>query len=187
MNSPKLFVLSSVAGGGKSTLIQKLRERHPEILFSISCTTRAPRPGDKEGITYYFLTKEEFEKGISKSAFLEWALVHDQYYGTPLKFIEEAFQNGSSVIMDIDVQGAKIIKDKLPDKIVTIFILPPNEVEWERRLRGRGTDSEENILKRIRNGKAELERQSEFDFKIVNDDLEKALVELEGIILGNLK
>ncbi len=89
--------------------------------------------------------------------------------------------------MDIDVQGAKIIKDKLPDKIVTIFILPPNEVEWERRLRGRGTDSEENILKRIRNGKAELERQSEFDFKIVNDDLEKALVELEGIILGNLK
>ncbi|UOG43183.1 guanylate kinase [Leptospira noguchii] len=183
MNSPKLFVLSSVAGGGKSTLIQKLREKHPEILFSVSCTTRLPRPGDKEGITYFFLTKEEFEKGISKSAFLEWALVHDQYYGTPLKFIEEAFQKGSSVIMDIDVQGAKIIKDKLPDKIVTIFILPPNEVEWERRLRGRGTDSEESILKRIRNGKLELERQSEFDFKIVNDNLDHALAELEGIIL----
>ncbi|WP_082294838.1 guanylate kinase [Leptospira santarosai] len=187
MNSPKLFVLSSVAGGGKSTLIQKLREKHPDILFSISCTTRAPRPGDKEGITYFFLTKEEFEKGIEESVFLEWALVHDQYYGTPLKFIEEAFRNGSSVIMDIDVQGAKIIKEKLPEKIVTIFILPPNEKEWERRLRGRGTDSEESILKRIRNGKLELERQSEFDYKIVNDDLDLALADLEEIILTNSK
>ncbi|PJZ56523.1 guanylate kinase [Leptospira barantonii] len=184
MNSPKLFVLSSVAGGGKSTLIQKLREKHPEILFSISCTTRAPRPGDKEGVTYFFLSKEEFEKGISDSAFLEWALVHDQYYGTPLKFIDEAFAKGSSVIMDIDVQGAKIIKEKLPDKIVTIFILPPSEVEWEKRLRGRGTDSEENILKRIRNGKTELERQNEFDYKIVNDRLDNALEDLERIILG---
>ncbi|TGL92518.1 guanylate kinase [Leptospira barantonii] len=184
MNSPKLFVLSSVAGGGKSTLIQKLREKHPEILFSISCTTRAPRPGDKEGVTYFFLSKEEFEKGISDSAFLEWALVHDQYYGTPLKFIDEAFAKGSSVIMDIDVQGAKIIKEKLPDRIVTIFILPPSEEEWEKRLRGRGTDSEENILKRIRNGKAELERQNEFDYKIVNDRLDKALEDLERIILG---
>lgn len=89
--------------------------------------------------------------------------------------------------MDIDVQGAKIIKEKLPGKIVTIFILPPSEEEWERRLRGRGTDSEENILKRIRNGKAELERQNEFDYKIVNDRLEKALEELEAIILGGSK
>ncbi|WP_082760974.1 guanylate kinase [Leptospira alstonii] len=187
MNSPKLFVLSSVAGGGKSTLIQKLREKHPEILFSVSCTTRAPRPGDKEGITYFFLTKEKFQKGISESAFLEWALVHDQYYGTPLKFIEEAFAKGSSVIMDIDVQGAKIIKEKLPEKIVTIFILPPNEIEWERRLRGRGTDSEESISKRIRNGKLELQRQDEFDYKIVNDDLERALQQLEEIIVSNSK
>ncbi len=116
--------------------------------------------------------------------FLEWALVHDQYYGTPLKFIEEAFQKGSSVVMDIDVQGAKIIKEKLPGRIVTIFILPPNEKEWERRLRTRGTDSEESILKRIRNGKSELERQNEFDYKIVNDDLDQALVDLEKIILS---
>ncbi|MCG6168335.1 guanylate kinase [Leptospira sp. FAT2] len=187
MNSPKLFVLSSVAGGGKSTLIQRLRERHPEILFSVSCTTRAPRPGDKEGVTYFFLTKEEFQKGIAESAFLEWALVHDQYYGTPLKFIEEAFANGSSVIMDIDVQGAKIIQEKLPGKIVTIFILPPSEEEWERRLRGRGTDSEESIVKRIKNGKRELERQNEFDYKIVNDDLDRALAELENIILSDSK
>lgn len=111
-------------------------------------------------------------------------MVHDQYYGTPLKFIDEAFAKGSSVIMDIDVQGAKIIKEKLPDRIVTIFILPPSEEEWEKRLRGRGTDSEENILKRIRNGKAELERQNEFDYKIVNDRLDKALEDLERIILG---
>ncbi|WP_367191058.1 guanylate kinase [Leptospira mayottensis] len=164
--------------------MQKLREKHPDILFSISCTTRAPRPGDKEGVTYFFLTKERFEKGIEDSMFLEWALVHDQYYGTPLKFIEEAFQKGFSVIMDIDVQGAKIIKEKLPGRIVTIFILPPNEKEWERRLRARGTDSEESILKRIRNGKSELERQNEFDYKIVNDDLNQALADLEKIILS---
>ncbi|EMO81501.1 putative guanylate kinase [Leptospira kirschneri str. 200801774] len=100
-----------------------------------------------------------------------------------MKFIEEAFQKGSSVIMDIDVQGAKIVKEKLPDKIVTIFILPPNEKEWEKRLRGRGTDSEESILKRIRNGKLELERQNEFDYKIVNDNLNRALTKLENIIL----
>lgn len=156
-------------------------------MFSISCTTRSPRPGDKEGVTYHFLSREEFEKGISESAFLEYAIVHDQYYGTPLKFIEDAFQKGASVIMDIDVQGAKIIKEKLPSKIVTIFILPPNEEEWEKRLRGRGTDSEENILKRIRNGKEELRRQDEFDFKIVNDDLETALKELEEIVFSKSK
>ncbi|MBM9502196.1 guanylate kinase [Leptospira sp. 201903071] len=187
MNSPKLFVLSSVAGGGKSTLIQKLRQKHPEILFSISCTTRAPRPGDKDGVTYHFLSREEFEKGIAESAFLEYAIVHDQYYGTPIKFIEDAFQKGASVIMDIDVQGAKIIQEKMPERIVTIFILPPNEEEWEKRLRGRGTDSEENILKRIKNGKAELARQDEFNFKIVNDDLEAAFKELEEIVLTNSK
>ncbi|WP_246057350.1 guanylate kinase [Leptospira gomenensis] len=180
-------MLSSVAGGGKSTLIQKLREKHPEILFSVSCTTRSPRPGDKEGITYHFLSKEEFEKGISESAFLEWALVHDQYYGTPAKFVEDAFSVGSSVIMDIDVQGAGIVRSKLPGKVVTIFILPPNDAEWERRLRGRGTDSEENIVKRIKNGKLELERQNEFDHKIVNDDLDTALETLEKIIFSNLK
>lgn len=114
-------------------------------------------------------------------------MVHDRYYGTPLKFIEEAFRNGSSVIMDIDVQGAKIIQEKMPDRIVTIFILPPNEKEWERRLRGRGTDSEESILKRIKNGKTELARQDEFDFKIVNDDLEKSLLELEKIVFSGGK
>ncbi|MDV6235216.1 guanylate kinase [Leptospira ellisii] len=180
-------MLSSVAGGGKSTLIQKLRDKHPEILFSVSCTTRPPRPGDQEGVTYHFLTKEEFEKGISESAFLEWAVVHDQYYGTPSKFVEDAFAKGSSVIMDIDVQGAGIVRDKLPGRVVTIFILPPNEEEWERRLRGRGTDSEENILKRIRNGKLELSRRGEFDYQIVNDDLEGALRDLETIVLSGKK
>ncbi|WP_425460762.1 guanylate kinase [Leptospira langatensis] len=176
------MVLSSVAGGGKSTLIQILRAKHSDLAFSVSCTTRPPRPGDKEGVTYFFLTKEEFESGIEKGEFLEWARVHDNYYGTPAKFVENCLASGKSVIMDLDVQGADQVKKKLGSKVITIFILPPNEEEWERRLRGRGTDSEESILKRIRNGKAELKRKDDFDFAIVNDKLDETVAGLERIL-----
>ncbi|WP_342776334.1 guanylate kinase [Leptospira semungkisensis] len=176
------MVLSSVAGGGKSTLIRILQAKHPDLAFSVSCTTRAPRPGDKEGVTYFFLTKEEFESGIEKAEFLEWARVHDNYYGTPAKFVEACLTSGKSVIMDLDVQGADQVKKKLGSKVITIFILPPSEEEWEKRLRGRGTDSEESILKRIRNGKAELKRKDDFDFALVNDELDKTVESLERIL-----
>ncbi|WP_279305867.1 guanylate kinase [Leptospira perolatii] len=175
-------MLSSVAGGGKSTLIQLIRQKHPEIAFSISCTTRERRQGETEGLSYYFLSKEEFEEGIKSGRFLEWARVHDHYYGTPFKFVEDCLSSGKSVIMDLDVQGAASLRQKLGEKAVSIFILPPNEKEWENRLRGRGTDSEEEIQKRIRNGKAELARKEEFDFILVNDTLEKALSKLESIL-----
>ncbi|WP_281275527.1 guanylate kinase [Leptospira sarikeiensis] len=177
-----MIVLSSVAGGGKSTLIQMIRAKHPDLAFSVSCTTRAPRPGDKEGVTYFFLSKEEFESGIENGEFLEWAKVHDNYYGTPAKFVSQCISSGRSVIMDLDVQGAAQVKQKLGKEAITIFILPPNEEEWERRLRGRGTDSEESILKRIRNGKEELARKDEFDHLIINDTLDNALNELEKIL-----
>nr|WP_208728827.1 guanylate kinase [Leptospira selangorensis] len=182
MKSPKLIVLSSVAGGGKSTLIQMIRAKHPDLAFSVSCTTRAPRPGDKEGVTYFFLNKEEFESGIDKGEFLEWAKVHDNYYGTPAIFVNQCMSAGKSVIMDLDVQGAAQVKQKLGKEAITIFILPPNEEEWEKRLRGRGTDSEESILKRIKNGKEELAHKDEFDHIIVNDKLEQALSRLEEIL-----
>ncbi|MEI7011804.1 guanylate kinase [Leptospira licerasiae] len=176
------MVLSSVAGGGKSTLIQMIRAKHPDLAFSVSCTTRPPRPGDKEGVTYFFLSKEEFESGIDKGEFLEWAKVHDNYYGTPVKFVNQCMSAGKSVIMDLDVQGAALVKQKLGKEAITIFILPPNEEEWEKRLRGRGTDSEESILKRIKNGKEELSHKDEFDHIIVNDTLEHALSRLEEIL-----
>lgn len=159
-----------------------LRSKHPEIVFSISCTTRAPRPGDEEGVTYYFLSKEKFEEGIHNGDFLEWAKVHDNYYGTPKAFVQASLDSGRSVIMDLDVQGAEQVKKKLGEKAVTVFILPPNEDEWIRRLRGRGTDSEESIQKRIRNGKEELERRHEFDHILVNDTLDRTLQGLEAIL-----
>ncbi len=177
-----MIVLSSVAGGGKSTLIQMIRAKHKELAFSVSCTTRAPRPGDKEGVTYFFLTKLQFEEGIANGDFLEWARVHDHYYGTPAVFVQNCLSSGKSVIMDLDVQGAAQVKRKLGDGVVTVFILPPNEEEWIKRLRGRGTDSEESILKRIQNGKEELARKGEFDHVIVNDKLETALENLEEIL-----
>ncbi|TGK09862.1 guanylate kinase [Leptospira fletcheri] len=185
--SSKLFVLSSVAGGGKSTLIRLVREKHPQIAFSVSCTTRPPRPGDEEGVTYFFLTPEAFERGIRENEFLEWARVHDHYYGTPRKYVEECLASGRSVIMDLDVQGAALLKRKLGETVVTIFILPPSEEEWERRLRARGTDSEESITKRIRNGKQELSHRNEFDHVILNDDLDRTLSQLESILLSSEK
>lgn len=176
-----LYIISSVAGGGKSTLISMLCEKYPDIEFSISCTTRAPRPGDVPGKTYHFLTVEDFQDRIQKGEFLEWANVHGNYYGTSKPFIEQSIEKGRSVLLDIDVQGAKLVKEKFPEAN-TIFILPPSEEVWIHRLRGRGTDSEEVIEKRIQNGRKELEESDWFDYKIINDSLETAFLELERIV-----
>lgn len=177
----ELIVISSVAGGGKSTLIGKLLNEYPNLEFSISYTTRNPRAGDIPGKTYHFISKEEFEKKIQENEFLEWAEVHGNYYGTSKKFIENALQKGKSVILDIDVQGAKSVKKKFP-QAKTIFILPPSEEIWIERLRGRGTDSEESIQKRIENGKKELLEKDWFEYQITNDNLETAFQELKNII-----
>jgi guanylate kinase len=177
----KCIILSSVAGGGKSTLISLLLERHPDLMFSISCTTRAPRPGDIPGVTYHFLSIPEFRSGIEANQFLEWAEVHGNYYGTSRIPIESAIRKGRTILLDIDVQGAKIVKEKLPEAI-TVFIVPPSQEVWIQRLRGRGTDSPESIELRIKNGLKELESKDWFDFQIVNDNLEKAYTELERLI-----
>lgn len=176
-----LYIISSVAGGGKSTLISKIIEKYPTIHFSISYTSRQIRKNDEPGINYHFVSKAEFEKLIKEDFFFEYALVHDNYYGTPKKFIEEEIQRGNKVILDIDVQGFRIIKMKFND-LRSIFILPPSEEIWISRLKNRGTDSIDIIEKRIKNGREELKAIKEYDFQIINDDLVTAVNELEKIL-----
>lgn len=179
-----LYIISSVAGGGKSTLIYMLLEKHPSVKFSISTTSRQPRGTEVEGGNYNYVSKEEFERLIQKDYFLEWALVHDNYYGTPKNFIVDGIENGNTIILDIDVQGFKTVKEKLPN-LKSIFILPPDETTWINRLTNRGTDSKESIEKRISNGRKELLFADEYDYKIVNQDLDKAYLELENIVVGH--
>ena len=179
-----LYIISSVAGGGKSTLISLLLKKYPDIHFSISVTSRAVRPGDEPGVNYHFVSREEFEKLIEQDFFLEWALVHDNYYGTSKRYIEKELRKGFKVILDIDVQGFKIIKSKVPN-VKSIFILPPSEEIWIERLKKRGSDSPESIEKRIRNGKEELTHVDEYDFQIVNDKLEDSMLALEKILFGD--
>ncbi|MCC6274958.1 MAG: guanylate kinase [Leptospiraceae bacterium] len=181
MKKGKLFIISSVAGGGKSTLIGMILKNHPECKFSVSVTSRNPRPGDVSGVTYRFVSKEEFESLIEKDSFFEWAVVHGNYYGTPKDFIFESLQNGSNVILDIDVQGASTIRKKLPE-CVSIFILPPDSDTWVRRLKDRATDKPEDIERRIKNGEMELKLSENFDYRVINKDLQTAYSELEKII-----
>ncbi|HMV77477.1 MAG TPA: guanylate kinase [Leptospiraceae bacterium] len=179
-----LYIISSVAGGGKSTLISRILNKHPEILFSVSCTSRPIRPGEKDGVNYHFKSRSEFEELISKDYFYEWALVHDNYYGTPKDFILSNLKQNRKIILDIDVQGAEKVKEQLPES-VSIFILPPSIEIWQERLRNRGTETAEVIEKRIRNGFKELKEQDKFDFRVINDSLENAGETLEKILLGN--
>lgn len=179
-----LYIISSVAGGGKSTLISLLLRKHPEIKFSISFTSRPIRPGDEPDRSYFFVSREEFQKLIEKEYFLEWALVHDNYYGTSKDYIEKEINAGSKLILDIDVQGFRIVKSKI-EKIKSIFILPPSEDIWIDRLKKRGFDHPEIIEKRIKNGRNELLHVNEYDYQIINDRLEESLSHLERIVLGN--
>lgn len=184
MKQGQLYIISSVAGGGKSTLIRKLLEEFPNILFSISCTSRPKRLSEQEGKDYYFLTKEEFQKKIQEDYFLEWALVHDNYYGTPKDFIFSNLTQNKKIILDIDIQGAENVKKKLPSSI-SIFIVPPSKEIWIERLKNRGTETPEALEKRIQNGLKELNEKNKFDFQIINDDLEKAYKEFKEIILNH--
>ncbi|PJZ44735.1 guanylate kinase [Leptospira brenneri] len=181
--SPNLYILSSVAGGGKSTIIAALTEEFPEFYFSISCTTRDPRPGDVEGKTYYFLSVPEFKKRIAEGEFYEWAEVHGNYYGTPKTPILKAIQENRVALLDLDVQGAKSVKALRPES-VTIFIEPPSREIWIERLIRRGTDSKTSIERRIENGVRELDEASSFDYVVVNDKLDDAIREVKSILSG---
>ncbi|MGK5086355.1 guanylate kinase [Bdellovibrionota bacterium FG-2] len=178
----KLIVISAPSGGGKTTLCMHLLRDFPELTLSISCTTRAPRGQEKNGQEYFFISRAEFEAKIAQGDFAEWAEVHGNYYGTSKAVFEKTLASHRSVLLDIDVQGASSLKKSYGDRCATVFIAPPNIQELEKRLRNRETDSEETIQKRLKNARIELDRQSEFDYRIVNDTLERAYTELNGLV-----
>lgn len=177
----KLFVISGSSGVGKGTVISGFLDRNPNFKLSISCTTRNMRPGEEDGVNYFFLSKDEFQKSMENGEFLEWAQFSGNFYGTKREFIEKSLQKGRDLILEIDTQGAKQVKEKMPDAVL-IFIMPPSYEDLESRLRNRQTESEEAIQKRLEFVKLELESSNKFDYKIVNDKLEDAIMDLEKII-----
>jgi len=179
--SGKLFILSAPSGAGKTTLCQEILKHFPSIRYSISHTTRLPRPGEKDGVDYYFITEEEFINGIQEGSWAEWAKVHDNYYGTSSRFLDKTLLSGYDVLLDIDVQGTMQIMKQYPDAI-TIFIMPPSLEKLHQRLLSRGTDSDKVIEKRLQNAKEEIERKGIYKHTVVNDQLEKAKQELFQII-----
>jgi len=174
MNNGAILVLSGPSGAGKSTIINAASSEIGKYYFSVSTTTRAPREGEKDGIDYYFVTKEEFEAGIKNNEFLEYATVHGNYYGTSLKPVKQALQDGKLVIFDIDIQGHRLVREALGTIVVSAFITPPTLSELEFRLNARETDSKETIAKRITNAKEEIKAINEYDFIIINDQIQTA-------------
>lgn len=169
---PSLLVLSGPSGSGKSTLCKFLQEKIPQIYFSISTTTRSPREGERNAQHYYFVSQEEFLKGIQENKFLEWAEVHGNYYGTSIDPIKSALQEGKLVIFDVDVQGHQGVKQYYGDLARSVFITTPNKQILKERLQNRGTDSEETIKLRLMHAYNEMKHINEFDYLIINDDIE---------------
>ena len=178
-----LFVVAAPSGAGKSTLVNALLEREPDIALSVSHTTRPPRPGEAEGEHYHFIDREAFEQEVADGVFLEHAEVHGNLYGTSRRTVEGLLHQGCDVLLEIDWQGARQIREAMPG-CVSVFILPPSRGELERRLRGRGSDSPDVIERRLRNSRGEIAHAHEFDFIIVNDRFETALDELQAIVHG---
>jgi guanylate kinase len=178
---PMLIVLSSPSGGGKSTVCRALLASDPKLEYSVSVTSRPPRPGEVNGRDYWFVTEEEFCRLIEANAFYEWAKVHDNYYGTPRDLVEEKLARGHDVVMDLDVVGGLTIK-KLTDRAVLIYVLPPSLKVLEQRLRARATDSEAVIQKRLRNARQEINFAEKYDYVVINEDLEQTIAIIRRII-----
>lgn len=177
-----ILIVSGPSGSGKSTLCQKMFQNVKEALFSISTTTRMPRAGEIDGVHYHFVTIEKFEQDIKDGKFLEWAKVHNNYYGTNLETTKEALKESKLIVFDIDVQGFEsVMSSELRDFCTSVFIAPPSVEELEARLNARATDSKEVIETRVKNAKAELQYIPKYDFLIINDDIEKASQELINI------
>lgn len=180
-----LLILSSPSGAGKTTLTRKLQDKFPALRFSVSHTTRRPRANEVDGRDYHFVTRDEFDELAGRDAFVEWAEVHGNCYGTSRAEIERARHEPecAGMIFDIDYQGARQIRAKQPD-CVAVFILPPSMTELERRLRGRASESEDVVRRRFEAAKVEIEHYGFFDYLVVNDDIESAFRHLEGIVLA---
>lgn len=180
-NKGAILIISGPSGCGKSTLLKEVYNNIDNYYFSISTTTRSPRDGERNGVDYYFVTKEEFEKDIEDGNFLEYAKVHDNYYGTSLKPIIESLNNGKLVIFDIDVQGHKIVRKKLHALITSVFITTPSLQVLKDRLYSRNSDDNDVIEKRLKNAQIEIDSFLEYDYLIINDDLEKSTKEMLAI------
>jgi len=176
-----LIVLSGPSGVGKGTVCQALRSRMPELVYSVSATTRAPRVGERDGVNYFFKTKEEFEAMIARDELLEWAEYVGNYYGTPRKFVEETLAGGRDIILEIDVQGALQVKRRFPEGIF-IFLLPPTLDELRNRIEHRGTESAETIRSRLEAAVEELKLIEHYDYAVVNDRIEAAAGRIEAIL-----
>lgn len=184
MKSGKLFILSAPSGAGKTSLARALVKALPDLAFSISHTTRPPRPGEKDGVDYYFVDEAEFQAMMETDMFLEHARVFDHRYGTSRAAVERLLTAGKGVVLDIDWQGARAIKQKMP-QAQTIFILPPSREALIERLAGRGQDSREVVERRMRAAVSEMKHYREFDYLVVNDDFVAALEDLKAIVQGD--
>lgn len=177
-----MFVLSSPSGAGKTTLTRLLVQKEENIDLSISVTTRKRRPSEVDGVHYHFLTREAFEKMRDAGDLLEWAEVHGNYYGTPAKPVEKALAKGRDVLFDIDYQGTRQLYKKAASDVVSIFILPPSIAEMKKRIRRRATEDEMTIKKRLETAKHELTRWGEYDYVVINDDLDAAFADIHAIL-----
>jgi guanylate kinase len=178
-----LVVISSPSGAGKTTLARKLAQQH-NLHFSVSYTTRPPRPGEKDGQDYHFVSNDQFSGMIEQQEFAEWAVVHGNRYGTAIKTVDQAIELGRDTLFDIDYQGGRQIRQKWPSDSVLCFILPPSVEELERRLRRRATDSEETISRRLAVAHKELFHYTDYDYLVVNDQLDRAFDELRSIYVA---
>jgi guanylate kinase len=185
MSTPrgKLFVIAAPSGAGKTSLVRALMQRMPQLRFSISYTTRRPRATEQHERDYFFVSDDEFERMAAKGEFLEYAQVFDNRYGTSRVQVERMLEKGENVLLEIDWQGARQVREAMPE-CRTIFILPPSRAALEQRLRARATDSEEVIARRLRDSIADMSHWNEFDYAVVNDDFERATAELEAIASG---
>ena len=180
-----VFVITGPSGVGKGTLIRTLRERVPELELSVSATTRRPRPGETHGVDYYFLTDDEFEQRVAQGDFVEHAQYAGRRYGTLREELETRGAGNRPVLLEIEVQGARQVREAMPEA-VQVFIAPPSEEALKTRLVGRGTDSQDEVARRLETAREELEAQSEFPHVVVNDRLEDAVAELEDLVRGRL-
>ncbi|MBE7705780.1 MAG: guanylate kinase [Cyanobacteria bacterium SIG30] len=178
--NPKLFVFTGPSGVGKGTVINQFLLNHKNIKLSVSSTTRLARKGEENGVNYFFVTKEKFEQDIKDEKFLEWAKYNENYYGTSIEIVENFMNQGYDVLLEIEVQGALQVMKKVPD-CVSIFILPPNNEELEKRLKGRNTEDSQTILNRLKIAKDELKYADKYKYQVVNDKLENAVEKLSLI------
>lgn len=179
----KLFVVSGSSGVGKGTVLKGFLQKNPDFMLSISCTTRSPREGEIDGVNYFFMTKEDFKQCIENNKFLEWAEFAGNFYGTKKKYIQKCLEEGKDIILEIETKGALQVKKQMPESVL-IFIAPPSIEALESRLRGRHTEDEETIQRRLHEVKEELRLAQQYDYKVINDNLEDAITQLEKIISG---